>query len=184
MSASPRQRLIAAAIELVREHGVEGTGLADLLERGASARRSIYQNFPGGKSELIAVSTQAAGRWMQRRIRELGTAMGASATVVELVQQTAADLVRSDFRLGCPIMAAAASADAETVRVAAVDVFALWVDEIAPLLARDGRSPEEARSLASFVVSSVEGALARARATRSTTPLEEASTYLVRLIAD
>src|SRR5258706_426767 len=49
-----RERLIASAIEMLRRHGVAGTGLAELLENSGTARRSVYVNFPGGKSELMA----------------------------------------------------------------------------------------------------------------------------------
>ena len=48
-----RERLIASAIELLRRNGVAGTGLAQLLEHSGTARRSVYVNFPGGKSELV-----------------------------------------------------------------------------------------------------------------------------------
>ncbi|WP_372442056.1 TetR/AcrR family transcriptional regulator [Nocardioides limicola] len=68
----PRERLLRSSIALVRAHGVEGTGLTELLERSGTARRSIYQHFPGGKDELIAASTRAAGSWMKRVGKDVG----------------------------------------------------------------------------------------------------------------
>jgi AcrR family transcriptional regulator len=71
MTSRPRERLVSTAIELVRKHGVEGTGLAELLERSNTARRSIYQHFPKGKLELIEASTYAAGDWIRRTLQRL-----------------------------------------------------------------------------------------------------------------
>lgn len=180
----PRQRLIAAAISLVREHGVEGSGLTALLERSNSARRSIYQHFPGGKLELIETSTRAAGKWLQDVIRECGKTMDSATLLGLMIEQISADLVRTEFRLGCPIAAAAlASADASGVRQAAADVLAGSVQEIEALLIREGRTDQAAHSLAGVLVSAVEGALLCARAARSTEPLDQAAEHLTRLLS-
>lgn len=180
----PRQRLISAAIGLVREHGVEGTGLAELLERSGSARRSVYQHFPGGKLELLETSTRAAGKWLQNVIHEFGRTIDSATLLQEMIKQISADLVRTGYRLGCPIAAAAlASADATGVQQAAADVFAGTVREIEALLVREGRSTNQAHSLAGMAVSSVEGAMLCARAARSTEPLDQAAEHLSRLLA-
>ena len=185
MSQGPRERLIDAAIELVRERGVEGTGLADLLERSGAARRSIYQHFPGGKYELVGVATDVAGSSLREMVRDGGGAEMATADLlVVMVEQMKAGLVASDFRLGCPIAAAAlAPADAIAVREAAGVAFDGWASEIEELLAREGRPHAAARSLAGFLVSAVEGALLAARAKRSVEPLDQAREQLALLLA-
>lgn len=179
----PRDRLIRAAIALVRERGVDATGMADLLERGETARRSVYQNFPGGKLELIEASTRAAGDRIKAVLERLA-ARGDTASVVRtMIEQTRSNLVQHNFELGCPIAAAAMSSpEAVHVRAAAASVFAGWVEQIEALLVREGRPADEARSLAGFVVSSIEGALLCARASRSTEPLDQAEEQLQRLI--
>lgn len=180
--AGPRERLIASAITLVRERGVEATGLADLLQHSGAARRSIYQHFPGGKLQMIEESTRLAGAWIGRLIHAAGDEQPA-ALVRALVEQTTRNLVASDFTRGCPIMAAAAAPpEAAQVRAAAAAVFESWTTEIAARLAATGRSPQESRSLAGFIVSSVEGALVRAVAARSTEPLDQAAEQLPRLL--
>lgn len=183
MPQGPRQRLVAAAVELVREHGVEGTGLSALLDRSGSARRSIYQHFPGGKLELVAASTRAAGGWMRAVLEQLGASMDTATMLSVMVGEIAKDLRASDFRLGCPIAAAAAaSADATGVRDAAASVFAGWVETLEAQLVREGSGRAEAHSLAGFLVSSMEGAILCARATRSTEPLTQAGEQLARLL--
>ena len=183
MSQGPRERLIDAAIALVREKGVEGTGLAELLERGSSARRSLYQHFPGGKHELIDASTRVAGRWVGSAVRDLGEQMDSAAVLAEMFRMSAQSLSATGFRYGCPIAAAAsAPADAAVVRTAADHAFGDWVEAFATLLVREGHETDAARSLARFVVSGIEGALLQARAARSTGPLEEAAAHLARLL--
>lgn len=182
--AGPRERLIASAITLVRERGVEATGLADLLEHSGTARRSIYQHFPGGKLEMIEQSTRIAGAWIRRLIASAGDEAPADL-VRALVEQTRRNLVASDFTRGCPIMAAAtAPPEAAQVRAAAAAVFESWTTEIAERLTTTGRSPDAARSLAGFIVSSIEGALLRAVAARSTEPLDQAAEHLPRLLEE
>ena len=179
----PRERLIISAIQLVRARGVEGTGLTELLEHSRTARRSIYQHFPGGKAELVATSTAAAGAWLRRALRDLEGQGDVASLVRTLVHQVAKNLAADDYTLGCPVAAAAAAApDAAGVREAAASAFESWTEELAGALVREGRSPAEAQSLAGFIVSAVEGALLRARCARSTEPLDQAATHLLSLL--
>lgn len=183
MTPGPRERLLGSAIALVRAHGVEGTGVAELLEHSGAARRSIYQHFPGGKNELIAASTRAAGSWMRRVLRDLGGRADVAATIALVIAEVARNLAADDYALGCPVAAAAAAApESMAVREAAADAFEGWVEEIATALIAEGRPPAEARSLAGFVVSAVEGALMRARCARSTQPLDEAAEQIAKLL--
>jgi len=158
---------------------VDATGVAELLDHSQTARGSIYKHFPGGKSELVTVSTKAAGKLRRLEIRQLAEAGDVAALISGLVVHLAAELNDSDFRLGCPVVAAAvASPDAVGVQAAAAEVFASWVDEIATALERDGRTVEDARTLAGFVVDGIEGAFMRARCSRSEEPLVEAGRHL------
>jgi len=67
----PRDRLISNSIAMVQERGVHATGLSDLLRRSSTARNSIYQHFPGGKTELMVAVTDAAGASAAARIDSL-----------------------------------------------------------------------------------------------------------------
>lgn len=179
----PRQRLLDAAIALVQEKGVEGAGLSDLLERSSSARRSLYQHFPGGKDELIAESTRQAGRITSELLHELVGSVDAATLFDVMVATLRQSLVKSDYRTSCPIAAAAyAPADSEVVRDAAGAAFADWIGAATDVLTADGRPEAEARALASFMVAAIEGALVLARAARSTQPLDDAAAQLAVLL--
>lgn len=184
MPPGPRERLIISAIELLRTRGVEGTGLSDLLEHSQTARGSVYQHFPGGKAELMAASTTAAGAWIRRTLREYAEQTDPATLLRGLIEQLAANLAANDYQPGCPVAAAAAAApDAAGVREAAAAVFDCWTDDLAAALEEDGRSAAQARSLAGFILSAVEGALLRARCARSTEPLEQTAEQLAALLA-
>ena len=184
MPQGPRQRLVSAAVALVRERGVEGTGIAQLLERSGCARRSVYQHFPGGKQELVGAATHEAGEWIRRAVHDVAATTSPAEALVLVVDQIKGSLLESDFALGCPVGAAAlAPADAPAVRAAAGEVFAGWVEEVAAVLEREGRAPAAARSLAGFIVSALEGATMTAQATRSTEPLDQATAHLRTLLA-
>lgn len=178
----PRQRLLAGAITLVREHGVEGTGLTELLARTGTARNSIYQHFPGGKADLIEASTLAAGEWVRENLAAAG-AVGEPAEVIALiVEGMKASLAREDYRYGCPIVAAAvAGSDNPKARAAAATVFASWQAELGAAFERAGVAEPTARSLAGFAISAIEGALIQARAAGSVEPLDDASRHLSTL---
>lgn len=184
MTTGPRDRLTASAIHLVRQRGVEGTGLKELVEHSGAARRSIYQHFPGGKTELIAHSTQVAGEFIRRRIKAALTTAPPVEALSGLLGLISATLPSQDFALGCPVSAAAqAVPEAEILRAAAAAAFSGWIDELSAALVRNGETDDDARSLAGFIVSAIEGALIRARAERSTEALDQVDTQLRRLLA-
>ncbi|QRY52961.1 TetR/AcrR family transcriptional regulator [Mycolicibacterium septicum] len=181
--AGPRERLIQSAIELMREYGVHATGLSDLLERSSTARGSIYQHFPAGKTELMEQATLEAGRIITARIEQLTEALPAEDVIGAFIGGWKQNLIDSDFTGGCPIVAAAqAGPDALTVREASAAVFADWARVIAASIASKGVDAATAASLGSFIVSSLEGAIIQCRSARSLQPLDDAGAGLMLLL--
>jgi TetR/AcrR family transcriptional repressor of lmrAB and yxaGH operons len=164
------------------ERGVHATGLTELLQRSGSARGSIYQHFPGGKSDLMEQATYAAGRFISRMITSLLENHAPDDALVGLIDYWIIELETSDFARGCPIQAAAQSGAGEpAIQAAAAAVFNDWCDQVAETLIRLGVPREQAVPLASFAISSVEGAITQSRAKRSTQPLEDLKAVLVPL---
>jgi TetR/AcrR family transcriptional repressor of lmrAB and yxaGH operons len=177
MPPGPRDRLVAATIDLVRERGVHGTGLADVLERSGTARASIYQHFPGGKGQLVAEAVRVAGDHLER-VADRGLDAGAStrgaAMVEALLDWWSREITRHGGERGCPVAAAAVDAD-PLVRAAADGVFARLHRRLADEVGDAG--------LAGFVLSAVEGAVLRSRAAQDPAALEEARHQVRRLLA-
>lgn len=181
--AGPRERLIQSAIELMREYGVHATGLSDLLERSSTARGSIYQHFPAGKTELMEQATLEAGRIITARIEQLTEALPTEDVIGAFIGGWKQNLIDSDFTGGCPIVAAAqAGPDALAVREASATVFADWARVIAASIESKGVDAATASSLGSFIVSSLEGAIIQCRSARSLQPLDDAGAGLMLLL--
>ena len=180
----PRDRLIDAATTLVQERGVHATGLSDLLKRSSAARNSIYQHFPGGKTEMMVAVTDAAAGVMARRIDRLAADGGPAAVISGTIGRWVADLERTAFETGCPIAAAAVAGFGEpALAEAAARAFARLRDGVAEALRSAGADEATARIRASFVVSATEGALLQARADRSVQPLRDVEAELIRYLA-
>lgn len=180
----PRERLLTSTIALVREHGVEAMGTAELLAHSKSARGSIYQHFPGGKEELVEAATRMAGGIMAGGFTagRLTTAADAATVVTQLVDGIKRGLTHDDYALGCPIVAAAVAGPEHPAAVAAAaDVFAEWVSRLTQTVTATGVEPKAAVRFASLVVSALEGALLRARAARDPQALDDAADQLALL---
>lgn len=177
-----RDRLTTATAELMQRHGVAGTGIAQILDASGVTRRSIYLNFPGGKAELVAAATRSAGEQMADTVRQC---VEEPDPVAAFARMWSGVLIGTDFEGGCPIVAAACSADeAPEAAVAAAEVFARWGGLLAERLERDGIARDVALSLSTTVIAALEGSVILSRAAQSTTPLEQAAHHLEELIAN
>lgn len=184
MQPGPRERLITSATALVRQYGVAGTGIAELVKHSKTARRSIYMHFPRGKAELIAESTRVAGQSMAARIANLDTRASPAQALAAFADAWNQVLRDSDFTCGCPIVAAALSrSEAPEAADAAGAVFTQWEQALAAHLHRAGIAEATAVSLATTTVAAIEGAVVLALAARSAQPLERTTKHLGDLIA-
>lgn len=180
----PRERLIKSAIDLVRERGVAGTGITELVEHSNTARRSIYMHFPRGKAELIEESTRAAGEMMGSILGRYTAGDNPAESLRNFIEMWKSTLVDSDFTAGCPIVAAAlAGSSAASVPAVAADAFRQWEHLLAQQLQRADVDEGTARSLATMAVCAVEGAVILAISSRSVAPLDQIGTHLAELIS-
>lgn len=182
MTTGPRARLIESAIELVREQGVAGAGLTALLDRGKASRNSLYQHFPAGKSELVATATTVAGARLATVLDKITTSRPPQQWFDALFGWWVTALERSSFRTGCPIVGAALAESEPGVQASAGAVFADWHARLGTGFTAAGMPAEEANSFASFVISTLEGAIVQSRAMKSTQPLTDAQKHLSVLL--
>ena len=180
-----RQKMIRSAAVLFRERGVHGTSFTDVLAHSGAPRGSIYHHFQGGKTQLAEEAIQWAGEFVVAgTVDALGEDDPVQALAVFRERWTKV-LRDSDFAAGCPIVAATLEGEREpTVRDAAGRAFASWEKVLSDALRRRGVSPGRARSLATLLIASVEGAIVVARAQRTTRPLEAVSRELARLLSE
>src|SRR5690242_673458 len=56
-----RDRIVRSAAALVRERGVHGVGLRQIVDHADGPRGSLQRYFPGGKTQLITEALNLAG---------------------------------------------------------------------------------------------------------------------------
>src|SRR5262245_19162513 len=62
-STAPRDRLLQATETMLREAGMAGTGIKEVVKRSGAPIGSLYHYFPGGKMQLVTEALRIhAGR--------------------------------------------------------------------------------------------------------------------------
>lgn len=170
-----RERLLNGARRLLAEKGYAGMELRDVAERGKAPRGSIYHHFPGGKSQLAIEAAELEGTEIRAAIeRSLGE-RGLSETLTMFGAMFRRRVKDQPERLGCPVAAAAlARPEDPALAAAATAAFQSWEAPIAAALREEGVGKADAANFAGLVVSTVEGALVRARAAGDQAPLDSA----------
>jgi AcrR family transcriptional regulator len=176
MAADSRKRMVRSAALLFRERGLSGTSFRDVVAHSGAPRGSISHHFPGGKAQLAEEAVEWAGgviaAWMESAG---GDPVAMLRTFVASWRQVLHD---EDFRAGCPLVAVATAATDDRLAAAASHAFARCQDGFARSLRGAGVEEGRAASLATLVVSGVEGAIVLCRARRDTAPLEEVAREL------
>jgi TetR/AcrR family transcriptional repressor of lmrAB and yxaGH operons len=101
-----RDALIYSAIDLMRRHGVAGTGIAAITDHSHVSRRTIYNTFPDGKTELVQQAAQVAGMFIGHQIDKALELPTPQDSLAEFIYQWKEVVAGSDFAAGCPIAAA------------------------------------------------------------------------------
>lgn len=170
-----RERLLYGAGRLLAERGYAGMELRDVAERGEAPRGSIYHHFPGGKAQLAAEAAELDGVRIRTGIERSLLERGLKETLVmfgEIFRRRSAE---DPSLIGCPVAAAAlARPEDPALAEAATAAFESWEGAIAAALEREGVTADRAATFAGMVISTVEGALVRARAAGDHSPLDSA----------
>ncbi len=174
-----RERLLNGARRLLAEKGYAGMELRDVAEVGEAPRGSIYHHFPGGKSQLASEAAEQEGVEIRAAIERSLEERGLGETLTMFGEMFRRRVKDQPERLGCPVAAAAlARPEDPALAAAATAAFQSWEAPIAAALRDEGVAAKEAESFAGLVVSTIEGALIRARAAGDEAPLKSAVTGL------
>jgi len=99
--------MVHSAGVLVRERGVHGVGLREIVAHAGGPRGSLQRYFPGGKTQLVTEALDiAASDLAARTDPKLIAAKTLSAAIDAVIAPWRQLLLDSDFTLGCPIAAA------------------------------------------------------------------------------
>ena len=177
-----RDKIVGSAMELFWELGYEATGISDIVERAGVRSGSLYHFFENKEHVLVAVLEAYQSALVPhifdppfRRERD----------PLERVFAVLADyrkrLLTTGFRYRCPIgsLALEIGPVSERARVLVDANFAAWRDAIAAQLAQlPLRQGNEPASLATFVLTVMEGGVMQAAAHRSAEPFDTSIAHL------
>ncbi|MPZ98740.1 MAG: TetR family transcriptional regulator [Dehalococcoidia bacterium] len=185
MATDTRERMLETTARLVARQGYQGSSLGDILDACGAPRGSLYHHFPGGKAQLVLEATRLSVHRIDAAIEEILEASGDPVEAVRTyVGASAEELRESGYTFGCPVGPVVLDDPEADSPIAAFcrETFDGWERMFADHFAGSGIPAGRARSLATVIVASVEGALVMARARRDTTPLDAVAEELVRLI--
>lgn len=183
--AESRQRLVVGAADMMRRRGLNATSVRELAKHAQAPLGSTYHYFPGGKYQLAAEAVQWADELTTRAlVKELRA--GPLAGLRAFLTMWRKIVVDSDFRAGCPVLAASVEDlpdGGAAPRDAAAAAFGNWTSVLAQSLRDHGVPEVDAHRTAVVVVAAVEGSVAMCRAQRSVEPLDDIAAELESLVA-
>ena len=173
---SPRERMVVSAALLIRERGAHATAISDVLEHSGAPRGSAYHYFPGGRTQLLCEAVDYAGEHVAAIIDGADASLDLWDTLIDKYRR---QLLDSDFRAGCPVVAVSVEAGEEhdgermaPVIERAAAVFDRWTELITARFIADGIPRQRAAELSVLATSALEGAIVLARVRRDLKPLD------------
>ncbi|MFD7509984.1 TetR/AcrR family transcriptional regulator [Streptomyces sp. NPDC059853] len=182
---STRDRIVVAAARLLQRQGYVGTGIKQIAQEAGATLGSVYHFFPGGKETVAVAAIRHSGAEFADLLRRsLAREEHPADAVAACARELATGLRESGWIDGCPVTAAALETlgtDSEIQQVCA-DALSQWEGLVHDKLLAGGYPPEDARELATTVISALEGAEVTAQVTRSEAPLLATGRQLTRLL--
>src|SRR6476646_12140288 len=109
-----RDRIVRSAAALVRERGVHGVGLRQIVDHADGPRGSLQRYFPGGKRQLI---TEALNLAAAEVLDDTESGLLEAANLADAIDAIFAPwrqvLVDSNFTMGCPVAATVVDASGD-----------------------------------------------------------------------
>ena len=171
-----REKMVRTAAVLLRENGVAGTTIDRVLAVSGAPRGSVYHHFPEGRAQLLSEAVEYASRSIADLARVTGKGDPAAA-LDAFVTLWREQLIASDYRAGCPVLAVVVDADPALPELTdrAGAAFVRWQAVLSEMLVESGMTTTSADRLALQSLCLLEGAVAVSRARCEITPLDEAA---------
>lgn len=175
-----RERIIEAGREAIARHGFGTTGINAVLQSAGVPKGSFYYYFPSKQDFGLAVIDAVAEDY-SRRLAEIleDDSRPPLQRLRAYFQQGLRDMDAAGCERGCLIgnLGQELASQNEVFRARLDRVLEHWEDHLARCLEEarnrgDLAGDTDCRTLASFILASWEGAVLRAKVTRSAVPLE------------
>jgi TetR/AcrR family transcriptional repressor of lmrAB and yxaGH operons len=172
--------MVVGAAKVIAAGGVDAMSLRDLAVQAGVPLGSTNHHVPDGKAQLVDEAVRLVGGQVTQLIEEART-HGTETVLHVFAGRWRRILESSAYAAGCPVVAAAVATDPRHHEVAR-EVFADWHAAITQGLRDSGVPAKRAGRLALTLVAAIEGAVALARASQTSDPLDEVVAELNALI--
>ena len=184
-----RQRIVAAATDVVSEKGVMGASLDEVGSRASASRSQLYHYF-SDKDELLLAVAEATNDVVLEGQRVLFDGLGCWSGLTQWMDALVDMQTRLDGRGGCPIanLVTQLGERDEDIRVELAQGFDRWEAAIragfaAMVAAGELRPDTDVGWLASSTLASVQGGLVLTQAHRDPRALRRALDGALALIS-
>ena len=179
-----RDQMLESAIFLMRQSGLSGAGINQILDHSQAPKGSMYYYFPNGK---LQITQEALERYGARVAAAIEAALSSREMPGEkigaLFRSIATRFEEARFDQSCAVGAVALdlNTDVADLRPVVAGIMASWRAVIARHLPFRSRAQRD--SFAGLVLSAIEGGYVRGRVERSAAPLLEAGNWIGRLVS-
>jgi AcrR family transcriptional regulator len=178
-----RERLSAAAAELVASHGLEGATIAAIAQRAQVPPGSVYY-YLATKADIADAAVASWGSARASALAQWSGAGDARERLVAYLDAAVADAPRTLEFGTIGTLAGQLRAHAPAAADAAAGVIRETVDWAAGNFKELGFAPEAAAARALHLVTGIEGAGQLAHALNDRTPIDREGAHLSRWVAN
>jgi AcrR family transcriptional regulator len=178
-------RMVRGAGRLIRERGIHGVGMRQVVDFSQTPRGSLQRYFPGGKSQLTAEAVLLATEEFPSGYPAALQADSLPAAVALTLAPWRDQLVSSDYAVGCPLMPIVVDGvDDDRLQSIATDAFGSWSQQATRMFRRFGFTARAAQTTALAFVGATEGAILLSRARRDLVALDAVEETFGSMSAD
>lgn len=184
MSRLTREFFVKQTCELLTQQGRIDFSLSDVLRLCGAQKGSLYHFFPNGKGELVAAAVDLLSDLAYEHAQFVLETQATPGDAVHKFVTDTANYLESPDAVAMPFSAIATltNEDSEEVKLACQRALKRLESAFCQGLKASGLETKEAKSLASFFVTTIEGAFLMSRAVETSTPLRNAAKHLRELV--
>jgi TetR/AcrR family transcriptional regulator, transcriptional repressor for nem operon len=183
---SARDRIIATAAELFHNNGYNATGIDQILKAARATKGSFHHHFGSKKQIALDVIKEiVAPKFNRRMIDPVVHAPKPLDAIRRVIRNLRTQGSTDDLLTGCPInnLSSELALQDRQIQSSLSALFDRWQDEWAKALRSQSDLEvqtgfKSARQLALYIVATIEGAQAMAKAQQSREPLDAVLKHL------
>ena len=186
MKRLTREIFIEQTCRLLNERGRTDFALSDVLDSCGAQKGSLYHFFPEGKNELVVAAVEQMSDCALAHVQRC---LESEDSVSDAVYRQLSDLAKHVETRGRPIaipfsaIAAITGDDNEEVTLACQLALQRLESAFLEGLKSDGLKASQAKSVAAFIIATIEGAFLLSRTRRTGQPLRLAAPNLRVFVA-